>query len=188
MTVYGGEGDVPNYEQLDGNQIASRRKARGLTQAALAEKAGVNITTIFRWESGAVLPSLPYLHLLHEILSGFEEGVSPLDELILEQASAIALINRDSVYIAANDLFANRVGRHRDDIVDAPVLHIIPELQKASHFVFGLSLEAVIRRRTKRFELRTSGLHLTDEKMLNRFDLVAEHGYIARHVQEIRRG
>ena len=44
-----------------------RRKA-GLTQAALAEKAGVGVNTIARYERGEMEPSLKIAHVIAEIL------------------------------------------------------------------------------------------------------------------------
>lgn len=40
-----------NQEQI-GNFIAAMRKEKGLTQAQLAERLGVNNKTVSRWETG----------------------------------------------------------------------------------------------------------------------------------------
>ena len=47
-----------------GRKIATRRKALGWTQDALAERVGVDAETISRFERGAHLPSLPTLEKL----------------------------------------------------------------------------------------------------------------------------
>lgn len=47
-----------------GNQIMSRRKELGITQASLAEVVGVNTETISRIERGTALPSLATLDLI----------------------------------------------------------------------------------------------------------------------------
>lgn len=52
-----------------GRQIAQRRLAAGLTQAALAESISVEAETISRLERGAVLPSLLTLDKLATVLN-----------------------------------------------------------------------------------------------------------------------
>ena len=47
-----------------GRKIATRRKALGWTQEALAARVGVDAETISRFERGAHLPSLPTLERL----------------------------------------------------------------------------------------------------------------------------
>jgi DNA-binding transcriptional regulator YiaG len=42
---------------LKSKEIKRRRIERGLTQEDLAELLGVNITTVYRWETGAYLPA-----------------------------------------------------------------------------------------------------------------------------------
>lgn len=49
-----------------------RRKA-GLTQAALAEKAGVGVNTIARYERGEMEPSLKIAHIIAQILGCTED-------------------------------------------------------------------------------------------------------------------
>ena len=51
-----------------GASIAERRKACGWTQAALAERVGVDTETISRFERGATLPSLLTLEKLGDCL------------------------------------------------------------------------------------------------------------------------
>ena len=50
------------------------RKAQGLTQGELAEKAGVSINTIVRYETGK---NSPKLELLEDIFKVLETSVSP---------------------------------------------------------------------------------------------------------------
>jgi transcriptional regulator with XRE-family HTH domain len=42
---------------MNGTEIACRRTALGLTQAELADAAGVNRVTLTRWETGRTSPS-----------------------------------------------------------------------------------------------------------------------------------
>ena len=51
-----------------GTSIAERRRALGWTQAALAERIGVDAETISRFERGATLPSLLTLERLSDCL------------------------------------------------------------------------------------------------------------------------
>ena len=50
--------------------IAAARKARGMTQAQLAEAMGVDQAHISRWESGRVRPSAENMNRLRELLGG----------------------------------------------------------------------------------------------------------------------
>lgn len=50
-------------------RLASTRKARGLTQDALAEAAGINVSQVRRYEGGASQPSLEVLRKLAVALS-----------------------------------------------------------------------------------------------------------------------
>lgn len=51
------------------NRLVSLRKEHGLTQKALAERVGVHITQIQRYENGAVQPTLDVLKRLAIALS-----------------------------------------------------------------------------------------------------------------------
>ena len=51
-----------------GFDIASARKAKGMTQAQLAEAMGVDQAVISRWESGKVSPNAQNISKLKEIL------------------------------------------------------------------------------------------------------------------------
>lgn len=66
-----------------GNQISSRRKELGITQAALAEVVGINTESISRIERGTALPSLTTLELIANHLQ-----TSP--SRLLETSSSLA--------------------------------------------------------------------------------------------------
>jgi len=66
-----------------GITIAARRKAKGLTQAQVAEIMGVEKETISRMENGVISPTLPRLQQLAEILE-----CSPSDLFQSREASA----------------------------------------------------------------------------------------------------
>jgi transcriptional regulator with XRE-family HTH domain len=62
-----------------GQRIAATRHRTGLTQAALAERAGIDPVTLSRWETGARSPSICALVRLADVL-----GVRPGDLLNYE--------------------------------------------------------------------------------------------------------
>ncbi len=64
-----------NQEKI-GNFIAAMRKEKGLTQAQLAEKLGVNNKTVSRWETGKNMPDYAILEDLT-----YELGIT-VNELI----------------------------------------------------------------------------------------------------------
>ena len=53
------------------DNVTTRRKAKGLTQAELAEATGINRSMIGRLENGEYIPSIEQLQALAEVL-GFE--------------------------------------------------------------------------------------------------------------------
>ena len=60
-------------EQL-GSRIASRRRARGLTQGQVAVHMGVSPQAVSKWERGLACPDLVFLDELAELLDmGLEE-------------------------------------------------------------------------------------------------------------------
>lgn len=48
--------------------LKTRRKAKGLTQQQVSEKAGYHITSISRWERGEQFPRMDELENLLEVL------------------------------------------------------------------------------------------------------------------------
>lgn len=78
-------GYVYRYTMTLGERIKARRTELGLTQAQLAEKAGVRQPTLSNWESGAGSPQLAKLTSVAAAL-----GVT-LAELVAEDALADTL-------------------------------------------------------------------------------------------------
>lgn len=87
-------------------RLASTRKARGLTQDALAEAAGINVSQIRRYEGGTSQPSLEVLRKLAVALSVSADELlfdsnerGPDDDLRLqfEAASRLAPHEKDLV-------------------------------------------------------------------------------------------
>lgn len=62
-----------------GQQIASARREKGMTQEMLAEKLGVTRQAVARWETGKALPGTANLFMLRELL-----GIPP-EEAALEE-------------------------------------------------------------------------------------------------------
>lgn len=56
-----------NFDKI-GKQIASLRKAKGLTQSELGERAGVSFQAVSKWERGETLPDVSLLPDLARIL------------------------------------------------------------------------------------------------------------------------
>lgn len=88
-----------------GANIAARRKARGWTQAALAERLEVDAETVSRFERGAVLPSLLTLERLSaclrvrvgELLT--ESSSQPDDQASILSAWLVGLEERDRNFV-----------------------------------------------------------------------------------------
>ena len=74
--------------------VVSRRKALKLTQAALAEKSGINRSLLSRLESNGYNPSVDQLISLSEIL-GFH-----LSDVIVEDEAAPVLVDRKKIAVA----------------------------------------------------------------------------------------
>lgn len=67
MGYYAGKGGIPlPPEEID---IAAARRAKGMTQAQLAEAVGVDQAVISRWEAGKVHPNAANLSKLKGILA-----------------------------------------------------------------------------------------------------------------------
>lgn len=91
-------------------RLAKRRKELGLTQQGLADKAGVHMMQIHRYESGNAQPSLDVLKKLTVALRLsadyllFEEGErGPSDELRL-QFEAVSQLDPDEKEVVRNVL------------------------------------------------------------------------------------
>lgn len=68
-------GQYPHMELKD--LIRTARKAKGLSQAALADLIGVNKSAVAQWEIGSTNPSNDSMAALRSVLS-IEEQVSPI--------------------------------------------------------------------------------------------------------------
>lgn len=67
LGYYAGKGKRPlSGVELD---ITATRKAKGMSQAQLAEAVGVNQPMVSRWESGTVSPNKKHLAKLKEVLA-----------------------------------------------------------------------------------------------------------------------
>ncbi len=76
-----------------GRRIADARKAIGLTQADLAEKADTEAATLSRWETGARAPSITALAKLAEALGiGVGDLVDESDRLRMPVETQLAAV------------------------------------------------------------------------------------------------
>lgn len=87
-----------------GRNLATRRKALGLTQAVVAERLGVDTETLSRFERGKHVPSLLTLERLAAILSSTcaelldEHAPEPASEALVMQTWLDALSARDAAF------------------------------------------------------------------------------------------
>ena len=95
-------------------RLASTRKARGLTQDALAEAAGINVSQVRRYEGGNSQPSLDALRKLAVALS-----VSA-DELLFDETE-----RGPDEELRLQFEAASRLGPHEKDLVREVVESII---------------------------------------------------------------
>ena len=58
-----------------GNTVKQRRKVLQITQAHLAELAGVNVNTVIRIERGLINPTLEVMNAIADVL-GMEIGIT----------------------------------------------------------------------------------------------------------------
>ena len=134
--------------------MGERRKALGLSQAELAEKTGMDRSTLSRLERGAYSPSVNQLLCLSEAL-GFS-----LEEVIRDETEAAVSVPRKQVAIAGTGYvglsLAVLLSQHHDvtavDIVEAkveelnrwksPIQDAYIERFMAEHEERGLSLRA----------------------------------------------
>ena len=58
--------------------LKKARRSAGLTQRELAEKVGASASTVYKWEAGLALPSVPTVRHLAEVLNvSLENLVQP---------------------------------------------------------------------------------------------------------------
>lgn len=91
-----------------GKRLASLRKARGLTQQALADTAGIHVVQVRRYETGASQPSLDILRKLAVALSVRADELlfeaderGPHDDLRLQFEALEAMSEEDRQVIAS---------------------------------------------------------------------------------------
>jgi transcriptional regulator with XRE-family HTH domain len=87
-----------------GRNLATRRKALGLTQAGVAERLGVDTETLSRFERGKHVPSLLTLERLAAILSSTcaelldEHAPEPASEALAMQTWLAGLSAKDAAF------------------------------------------------------------------------------------------
>ncbi|GAB2577153.1 hypothetical protein GCM10027168_07620 [Streptomyces capparidis] len=73
--------DAARFRFELGAAVREHRRARGLTQAQLAEAAGMKQPAIARFEAGGTMPTLPMLQRLSDALGlRLEVRLEPLDK------------------------------------------------------------------------------------------------------------
>ncbi len=74
-----------------GEQIATLRKAKGITQAELGERVGVSFQAVSKWERGETLPDVAALPELAKILETFIDFLLMGGERIVEYKGKISV-------------------------------------------------------------------------------------------------
>lgn len=69
---------------ITGDDLRTRRKARDLTQAALADMLGVKAASVGQWETGVTKPGWRMAQKLEEIF----EGVTPAESSRIDRLEA----------------------------------------------------------------------------------------------------
>lgn len=96
---------LPSLPARLGKNLAAARKARGLTQATVAERMDMETESISRFERGATLPSLATLEELAalldttmaELLAEYPQDVYPEAQRITARLATLAPENRAEV-------------------------------------------------------------------------------------------
>ena len=101
--------------------VVSRRKALKLSQAALAEKSGINRSLLSRLESNSYNPSVDQLISLSEIL-GFH-----LSDVIVEDEAAPVLVDRKKIAVAGTGYVGLSMAILLSQHNDVTAVDIIPE-------------------------------------------------------------
>ena len=97
MEVFPTEASTMGFSE----RLSTLRKERGFTQQALAEKVGVNLSQIHRYESGAALPTFDVLKGLAQALrvTGdvllFDKDERGADEELRLQFEAIKIFSKE---------------------------------------------------------------------------------------------
>ena len=102
--------DEPDDEMLAvrvGSAIAERRRARGLTQAKLAEMIGLEQEAISRWERGTRAPTLYRLQQLSDVLDCsvdqlLQRGSRRADDQLSVVAASLAELREDERVLVVN--------------------------------------------------------------------------------------
>ena len=101
--------------------VVSRRKALKLTQAALAEKSGINRSLLSRLESNDYNPSVDQLISLSEILDFH------LSDVIVEDETAPVLVDRKKIVVAGTGYVGLSLAILLSQHHDVTAVDIIPE-------------------------------------------------------------
>ncbi len=81
--------DMAKTTDLNPNDIANFRKARGLSQQELASMLGVGVATINRWENGKAEPTGTAAAVLKAVIAGAAAGSLPLGMVGLTAGTAL---------------------------------------------------------------------------------------------------
>ena len=95
-----------------GQRLATLRKQRGITQPVLADRVGVHVSQLRRYEAGTSQPTLEVLRQMALSLNVsadvllFEEGERPVDDELRQQLEAISGLDDDERHVVSTLLDA----------------------------------------------------------------------------------
>lgn len=181
------------------HRLAQRRKALGFTQEQLAERLGVDMTTVRRWESGETAGGpLPWLR--PKLARHLQVSAEQLDELLAETAAveesrderlSYALQHPDSVDLVAVARLHERVYDLDERYDRAPSTSLLAEAGQCLGQVAVLSAHAPnarVRRELDAVEAQSATLmgQLVWDASQRR-DHATAHGYFDQAIAAARR-
>ena len=137
---------------LSGKQIASARKEKGMTQAALAAELGVSAEAVSKWEKDVYKPSPDNISALYEILDipSFEENGRPADVRLFNEDHMSAFLKgklNAGEYPEAVKAMSFAKEKHKGQFRKGPgnIPYISHPLTMACHaFAMGLDEDVLI--------------------------------------------
>ncbi len=168
-------------------EIKSLRKNKGLTQEQLATMMQVDSTTIYRWESGIVTPSLVKSAILRDILIKVGDGrAHPFVNHLLSRNHATAILDFHGVYFKVNDSYEKLMGRSRVELIKNSAWEILEELTKAIEDMSTVNLDKFVQGKTACVRAENVQNNSTGALLDHELHVVAQKDFSTIIVHEIR--
>ncbi|NKB54326.1 MAG: helix-turn-helix domain-containing protein [Rhizobiaceae bacterium] len=168
-------------------EIKSLRKNKGLTQEQLATMMQVDSTTIYRWESGIVTPSLVKTAILRDILIKVGDGrTHPFVHHLLSRNLATAILDFHGVYYEVNDSYEKLMGQSRVELVSNSAWEILEELTKAIEDTSTVNLDKFVQGKTACIRAENIKNSTTGDLQDHELHVVAQKDFSTIIVHEMR--